>query len=171
MKQRINLQNIQAAHATQHQKNKQPNQKMSRRLKQTILQGRHSGSLVTKSCLTLCNPMDHSLQGFSVHGILQARILEGVAISFSKRSSWPRDWTRVSYIAGRFCTDWAMREAPKEDTQMATKHRESSQHHSFLDKQDSKPQWGDPLHQSEWPPLKNLQTINACWRGCGEKGM
>ena len=113
MKQRINLQNIQAAHATQHQKNKQPNQKMSRRLKQTILQGRHSGSLVTKSCLTLCNPMDHSLQGFSVHGILQARILEGVAISFSKRSSWPRDWTRVSYIAGQFFTIWA-REAPKD---------------------------------------------------------
>ena len=45
---------------------------------------------------TLCNPMDCSSPGFSVHGILQARIQEWVAISFSKESSWPRDWIRVS---------------------------------------------------------------------------
>ena len=49
--------------------------------------------------------------GSSVHGILQARILEWVAISFSKGSSWPRDWTQVSCIAGRFFTLWATREA------------------------------------------------------------
>ena len=47
--------------------------------------------LVIQSCLTLCDPMDYSLPGSSVHGILQARILEWVAISFSKGSSWPRD--------------------------------------------------------------------------------
>ena len=46
-----------------------------------------SGGLVTKSCLTLHNPMDCSLPSFSVHGILQARILEWVAISFSRGSS------------------------------------------------------------------------------------
>ena len=46
------------------------------------------------SCLTLCDPMDCSLPGSSVHGILQARILEWVAISFSKGSSWHRDGTR-----------------------------------------------------------------------------
>ena len=46
-------------------------------------------------CLTLCNPMDHSPPGSSVHGILQARILEWVTISF-RWSSWPRDWTHVS---------------------------------------------------------------------------
>ena len=40
--------------------------------------------LVTQSCLTLCDPMDYSPPGFSVHGVLQARIMEGVAISFSK---------------------------------------------------------------------------------------
>ena len=51
-----------------------------------------------QSCLTLCDPVDHSLPGFSVHGILQARILEWVAISFSRGSSQPRDWTRVSCI-------------------------------------------------------------------------
>ena len=47
--------------------------------------------LVSQSCLTLCDPMDHSLSGSSVHGILQARILECVAIPFSRGSSWPRD--------------------------------------------------------------------------------
>ena len=51
---------------------------------------------VAQSCLTLCNPMDCSLPGFSVHEILQTRILEWVAISFSRRSSCPRNWTWVS---------------------------------------------------------------------------
>ena len=48
--------------------------------------------------------MDCSLPGSSVHGILQARILEWVVIPFSKGSSWLRDWTQVSYIVGRFFT-------------------------------------------------------------------
>ena len=47
----------------------------------------------------------------SVHGILQAKILEWVAISFSRGSSWPRSWTQVSCTAGRFFTSWGMREA------------------------------------------------------------
>ena len=51
----------------------------------------------TLSCSTLCNPMDCSLQGSSVHGILQARILEWVAISFSRGSFCPRDQTCVSW--------------------------------------------------------------------------
>ena len=55
-------------------------------------------------CLTLCNPLDCSPPGSSVHGILQARILEWVAIPFSRGSSWPRDQTQVSCIAGRFFT-------------------------------------------------------------------
>ena len=55
--------------------------------------------------------MDCSLPGSSVHGILQARILEWVAISFSRGSSWPRDQTQVSCIADRFFTAWAIREA------------------------------------------------------------
>ena len=50
------------------------------------------------SCFNLCNPMDRSLPGSSVHGILQARILEWVAISFSRASSRPRDRTSVSSI-------------------------------------------------------------------------
>ena len=58
--------------------------------------------LVTQLCLTLCDPVDCSPPGSSVHGILQARILEWVAIPFSRGSSWPRDWTRLSHTAGRF---------------------------------------------------------------------
>ena len=55
---------------------------------------------VANSCPTLCNPKDCSPPGSSVQGILQARLLEWVAISFSRGSSWPRDWTQVSWIAG-----------------------------------------------------------------------
>ena len=62
---------------------------------------------VTQSCPTLCDPVDDSLQGSSVHGILQARILEWGAISFSRGSSQPRDWTRVSHITGRHYNLWA----------------------------------------------------------------
>ena len=57
--------------------------------------------------------MDCSLPGSSIHGILQAWVLEWVAISFSRGSSQPRDWTQVSYIAGRCFTTGATREAPK----------------------------------------------------------
>ena len=56
------------------------------------------------------DPMDRGSPGSSVHGILQARILEQVAISFSRGSSWPRNLTQVSCITGRFFTDWATRE-------------------------------------------------------------
>ena len=66
--------------------------------------------LVAQSCLTLCDPMDCSLPGSSVHRI-EARILEWVAIPFSRGSSWPRDRSQVSCIAGRFFTIWTIREA------------------------------------------------------------
>ena len=55
--------------------------------------------------------MDYCLPGSSVHGILQARILDWVAIPFSRGSSWLRDQPHVSCIAGRFLTVWATREA------------------------------------------------------------
>ena len=69
---------------------------------------------VAQSCLTLCDPMDCSLWGSSGHEIFQARILEWVAISFSRGSSWPRDWKHApcaSYVAGEFFSCWAIREA------------------------------------------------------------
>ena len=71
-------------------------------------------SEVTQSCLTLCDPMDCSLPGLSVPGIFQARVLEWVAVSFSRGSSQPRDWTRVSHIGGRCFNLWATREASKD---------------------------------------------------------
>ena len=64
----------------------------------------------TKSCSDSWDPVDCSLLGSSVHGILQARILEWVAISFSRGSSRPRNRTRISCNAARFFTNWATRE-------------------------------------------------------------
>ena len=58
-------------------------------------------------CPAFCDPM-----GYTVHGLLQARILEWVAFPFSRGSSQPRDRTQISCIAGGFFTSWAIREAP-----------------------------------------------------------
>ena len=62
---------------------------------------------VPQSCLALWDPMD-----YTVHGILQVRILEWVAFPFSRGSSQPRDQTQASHIAGRFFTSWTIWEAP-----------------------------------------------------------
>ena len=64
-------------------------------------------SEVAKLYLTLCNPMDYSLPGSSIHGIFQARVLEWVAIPSSRGSSQPRNQTQVSRIVGRHFTVWA----------------------------------------------------------------
>ena len=76
-------------------------------IKQSIPRGKIAeqpidGLKVTQSCPTLCNPMN-----YTIHGILQARILEWVAFPFSRGSSHPRDWTQASHIAGSFFTSWA----------------------------------------------------------------
>ena len=63
------------------------------------------------SHVRLCDPMDCNLPGSSVHGMLQARILEGVMVPFSRGSSKPSNQTQVSHIAGGFFTIWATREA------------------------------------------------------------
>ena len=65
-----------------------------------------------------CDPVDSSLPGSSIHGILQIRILEWVAVSFSRGSSQPRNQTRVSCFEGRFFTDLAMREDGLIDANM-----------------------------------------------------
>ena len=75
-----------------------------------------SVSLVAQSCPTLCNLMDCSSPGSSVHRIFQARTLEHIAIPFSRRSSQPKDPTRVSRIAVRFFTIWATREAQRHNS-------------------------------------------------------
>ena len=69
-------------------------------------------SEVAQSCPILCDPIDCSLPGSSVHGIFQAIVLEWVAISFSRGSSQPRARTRVSHIVDRRFTIWATREVP-----------------------------------------------------------
>ena len=65
---------------------------------------------VVQLCLTLCDPVD-----YTVHGILQSRILKWVAYPFSSRSIWPRNRTGFSCIAGGFLTRWATREAQQCD--------------------------------------------------------
>ena len=83
--------------------------------------------LASQSYLTLCDPMDCSPPGTSVHGALQARTLEWVAIPFSRESSQPRDQTWVSCIAGGFFTIWVTREAQsfyKQKTEVRSKHIE-----------------------------------------------
>ena len=74
--------------------------------------GHNELKLIDELCPTLCDPMDCSLPGASVHEILQAGKLEWVAMPFSRESSWPKDQTLASYIAGRFFTIWATRGAP-----------------------------------------------------------
>ena len=70
-----------------------------------------SESVSCSVCLTLCDVIDCSLPGSSVYEIFQARILDWVANPFSRGSSWLRDRTWVSHIAGRFFTVWVTREA------------------------------------------------------------
>ena len=69
----------------------------------------HTPQKVAQSCLTLCDPMDHT-----VHGIPQARILEWIALPFFRGSSQTRGQTQVSLIAGGFFTSWATREEPQQ---------------------------------------------------------
>ena len=69
--------------------------------------------MLLHSCPTLCDPMDCSPPGFLVHGILvHSRILPWVAISFSRGSSWFRDWTCISCVSRWILDHWATREAP-----------------------------------------------------------
>ena len=81
-----------------------------RHCRQILCQLSHKGSpsevKVVQYCLTRCNPIN-----YTVHGILQARILEWVAFPFSRGSSQPRDQTQISHTAGGFFTSWATGEA------------------------------------------------------------
>ena len=80
----------------------------------TFLASEYSGAAAAKSlqsCLTLCDPIDGSPPGSSIHGIFQARVLEWVTMPSSRGSSQPRDQTQVSCIASGFLTLRAMREA------------------------------------------------------------
>ena len=92
--------------------------------------------LVTQSCPALCNPMDHSPPGSSVHGILQASLLEWADIPFSKGSSQLRNWTQVSCIAGRFFTLGAIRNT---DLKWTVETKRSMTHFTHI------------AHKTVWP--------------------
>ena len=109
-------------------------------------------SEVSQSCLILSDPMGCSLPGFSVHGILQARILEWIAISFSRGSSWPRDWTHFSYISciGRtkalqkskmLTTWWSILHSREELTYRPTEAPE----------------------ETTWGQIKGIQALHTPW--------
>ena len=83
------------------------------------------GSLVTQSCPTLCNPMGSSLPGFSAHKISQARILEWVAIPFSRKYSQCRDRSQAFCIADRFFT--VCHQGSPHGSQRSTLHCERDQ--------------------------------------------
>ena len=109
-------------------------------------------------CLNLCDTMDCSLAGSSIHGIFQARILEWVAIFFSRRSSRPRDWTWVSLIVGRCFTLWATREDSPWSPLWFSPHDHSD---LFL--------MNVPTHspelQSHWPPCSLKHVKHAICLG------
>ena len=69
----------------------------------------HFYCLVTKSCPTLCDPMDYSPPGPSVHGLLQAIKLEWVTISFSRGPSWPRYWAGSPVLQADGCDSWIIK--------------------------------------------------------------
>ena len=98
-------------------------------------------SEVAQSCPTLCDPMDCSPPGFSVHGILQAKILEWVAIFFSRGSSQSRDQTQVSGIGGKYFNLWASREAltPKATRKRTTTTKKTVSRRKEIIK--SEPKW------------------------------
>ena len=75
-----------------------------------------------QSCPTLCDPMDYSPPGSSVNGILQARMLEWVAMPSSRESSWTRDWTWVSCIGRWILYHWDIWEAPSSKLKVNVKY-------------------------------------------------
>ena len=91
---------------------------------------------VIQSCPISCHPID-----YTVHGILQARILEWLGIPFSRESFQPRDQTQVSHIAGRFFISWATREVPKLTTYQKYCHFEESSSLILLNNNESFLDW------------------------------
>ena len=137
-------------------------------------EAQHSSAAAAKSlqsCLTLCNPIDGSPPGSPIPGILQARTLEWVAISFSNAWKWKVKVKSLSHVRP-LATPWTT--AYQASPSMGFSRQEYwsgvplPSPNIALEKSKSKPQWGIS-QQSEWPSSENLQK-NKCWRGCGEKG-
>ena len=97
--------------------------------------------------------MECSPPGSSVHGSLQARILEWVAVSFSRESSWPRDWIQVSDTAGRFFTIWATREAHRDGCSVLWPlHIQWLSHPPSSSPQIPQSPWAPSSLKITWPP-------------------
>ena len=132
-------------------------------------------SEVAQSCPTLCDPLNCSVPGFSVHGIFQARILEWVAISLSRGSSQPRDWTRVSHIVGRLALPSELPGKPPSGwdifTQLLTPLAESAvttspriTHPSYLSLSQSL-----PTYPEGYPSPPTQSSSRGVWgKGCSE---
>ena len=112
--------------------------------------------LVTKSCPALWDSVDCSPPGSSVHGISQVRILECIAISFSKGSSWPGDQTRLSCTGRRILYHWATREAPWSLTKRAQLSSLSSPHHMRMP-------WESSWLQARKRALTRTQPLLTSW--------
>ena len=116
----------------------------------------HPSSLKkNESCLALCDPMDCSPPGSSAHGIFQARILEWIAIRFSRGSSRPRDQTQVFHIVGRFFTIWATREP-----QMPLAWPLPNSQRSFFSHQEAET-WQRPGGRKCWSSQLWSQVLNS----------
>ena len=113
-----------------------------------------SCSVVSDSLL----PLQRSLPGFFVHGILQARILEWVAIPLSRGFSWPRNRTQISCTTGRFFTIRATREVPVVHTQKKAGRRESYSKETHV-----------TLYMLGYNPLLSLQATHQTLHS-GRKG-
>ena len=122
--------------------------------------------LIAQSCLTLRDPMDCSPPGFSVYGISQARILEWVAISYSRGSSQPRDWNWSPALAGWFFTAEPQGKTLTEWTPVCKRERTA---HTGLSKSD----WPDSVGWWKWgmaargDPHQLKKRLGALGRGWG----
>ena len=110
--------------------------------------------LVAQACPTLCNPMDYSPPGSSVHGILQARKLKWIAMPSSRGSSQPRDWTRVSCPARRFFNVWATRKAHEYWNRLPCPPPEDLPNPGI--------EWGSPALQADSLPAELPGTPKLC---------
>ena len=136
----------------------------------TVYKNTERESEVAQSCLTLCDTMDCSLSGFSIHGIFQARVPEWVAISFSSGSSWPRDQTQISCTAGRWFTLSATREAPSQRQNTGKSHTTSPENKGFKASSELRaPGYVriPGLGGEEEEPVR--RSLNHTWRCQGEE--
>ena len=117
---------------------------------------------VAQLFLTLCNHIDCSLAGSSVHGILRARILEWVVIPFSRGSSQPRDQTWVSCIAGKFFITWATREAQSRFIVVIWKGESERGPHGGRCAWGWLGKWLEA--EKDWPKIAEVHT-QARWAG------